>query len=152
MTDSPFLSEFESAWELYPRKTAKQDAFRAFTARRRAGTSAENLATATANYAKSRTGQDPHYTMLGATFFGPSERWKDYLDPASASPPAPLASDPPTRRDYDWDKEFREREVAEVLWPAPIPKMSESTQDEGRRWIAVLREEHNLLPRRKTNA
>jgi hypothetical protein len=144
----------EEIWTLFPRKTAKQDALKALTARLRAGESAENISTATANYAKSREGQDPHYTMLGSTFFGPSKRYEDYIDPAgpamASSTPQPASDPPGLRRDYAWSDEYRaerDREVAGMFRPEMAvlrPKMSESTQAEGRRWIDLLREEHNL--------
>ncbi len=74
--------KFDEVWEHYPRKKSKAYALKAYTARRREGISHDDLLTATKNYAayvKSRH-TDPEYVLWGATFFGPNERWKDYLE------------------------------------------------------------------------
>lgn len=71
---------FGQVWDVYPRKTNRKGAEAAFTARLGEGITVEQLTQATENYAKVRRGQDPKFTMLGATFYGPNERWRDYLD------------------------------------------------------------------------
>lgn len=72
---------FTTAWEHYPRKAARKAALKAFSARlKEPGISPDDLLTATKNYAASRLGQEAQYTMLGQTFFGPNERWKDFVD------------------------------------------------------------------------
>jgi len=85
----PFEREFEEAWREYPRKLAKQAAYRAFVTRLRSGVSLEELVQATRHYAKARSGEDPAYTLHGSTFYGPSERWRDYLDGIPELPPQP---------------------------------------------------------------
>lgn len=72
-------TDFDEIWAIYPRKTDRLAALKAYKARRRERVPAEDLATATANYAKVRNGQDPQFTKRGATFFGPSHPWRDYL-------------------------------------------------------------------------
>jgi hypothetical protein len=76
----PYEREFEAVWRDYPRKLAKQNAYRAFVARLRSGAPLEELVRATRHYAEARAGEDPTYTLHGATFFGPSQRWRDYVD------------------------------------------------------------------------
>lgn len=71
---------FGQVWDLYPRKTNRKGAEAAFLARIAEGVEVEQLLQATTNYAEFRRGQEPKYTMLGATFYGPNERWRDYLD------------------------------------------------------------------------
>lgn len=70
--------DFDAAWAEYPRKTARKRALRAYIAARRKGVTAQGLLIAVQNYARERRGQDQAYTMHGATFFGPDERWRDY--------------------------------------------------------------------------
>jgi hypothetical protein len=69
--------EFEQVWLAYPRKVGKGAALKAYKARRRAGVSFGELGEAVGLYAKQRAGQDPEFTMRGATFFGPDERWRE---------------------------------------------------------------------------
>ena len=71
---------FERVWDTYPRKTNRKGAEIAFAARLAQGVTPEQLIEATENYAELRRGQDPKFTLLGATFYGPSERWRDYLN------------------------------------------------------------------------
>ncbi|RIK11179.1 MAG: hypothetical protein DCC49_01140 [Acidobacteria bacterium] len=72
-------ADFNEVWATYPRKTGRLAALKAYKARRREKIPAEDLAIATANYAKLRSGEDPQFTKHGATFFGPSAPWRDYL-------------------------------------------------------------------------
>jgi len=71
---------FVPVWDEYPRKTNRKGAEAAFMARLIEGVTVEQLTEATRNYAQLRRGQEPKYTMLGTTFYGPNERWRDYLD------------------------------------------------------------------------
>lgn len=71
--------DFDQCWVDYPRKLAKQDALKAYRARRKAGVSKNELLTATQNYAKAVRGKLAEHVMYGRTFFGPSDRWKDYV-------------------------------------------------------------------------
>lgn len=85
----PFAAEFAEVWEHYPRKLSRAAAFSAYRARRRAGVSREELETATINYARVREGEEIEYTLHGATFYGPRERWKDYLAEEPEADPVP---------------------------------------------------------------
>lgn len=82
--DGDLDHRFLATWAHYPRKLNRKGAYRAWTARVRSGVDPADLALATVNYARLRRGQDPAHTMHGATFFGPDERWRDYLDDAPA--------------------------------------------------------------------
>lgn len=77
---------FDEAWRRYPRKVAKAEALKAWRARRRAGVPADELVMAAANYADAceQQGKTTEHIMHGSTFFGPSERWKDYLPDGAA--------------------------------------------------------------------
>jgi len=79
---------FDDCWEHYPRKLARKQAEKAWQARVRAGIPPDDLLAATLHYAQARAGQDQSYTMHGATFYGPNDRWRDYLNgiPAEARP------------------------------------------------------------------
>lgn len=78
-----YVEEFDQLWELYPRKQARLDALDAYIARRRAGCTAVEFDGSVANFAQTMAleGRPKDKVMLGATFFGPNERWRDYLEP-----------------------------------------------------------------------
>lgn len=75
--------DFGALWEIYPRHKAKADAFRAYQARRNQGVSHEDLLLAVKHYALEcdQAGREEQFVMHGATFFGPRDRWRDYLEP-----------------------------------------------------------------------
>lgn len=77
-----FEREFARLWVLYPRKLARKDALAAFQARRRGGTPVDALERAVKHYAQyvEGSGTDQRYVLRGATFFGPRERWMDFVD------------------------------------------------------------------------
>ncbi len=82
--DPPYFAEFLAAWEHYPRKAARKAAYKAYVARRGKngkGIPASDLLAATKAYAAkcAAEGTEQGYMMLGRTFFGPNERWLDYL-------------------------------------------------------------------------
>lgn len=78
-------SGFDVAWKKYPKRSGGNPralAAKAWAARVREGVPDEELATATANYAahcdaEKKSGTP--YVMQGGTFYGPSQRWKDFL-------------------------------------------------------------------------
>ena len=109
-TSSSFDSKFEEIWKSYPRKIAKQQCRKSVIARFKAKVSFDELLEATRNYAASRWGQDATYTMHGSTFYGPNERWRDWLDNATR-PESPETTRAIALAD-DWI-EKREREHAE---------------------------------------
>lgn len=78
---APFEQEFEALWERYPRKLAKKAAKKAFTARRASGEPHAALEAALEGYVAEVTfyGTEAKYIMYGGTFFGPNERWRDYV-------------------------------------------------------------------------
>lgn len=79
---------FADCWKVYPRKLARKQAEKAWIARIKAGTDPQALYDATVHYAQHRTGDgDDRFTLHGSTFYGPDERWTDFLDPSSARPP-----------------------------------------------------------------
>jgi hypothetical protein len=72
---------FDETWAIYPRKLNRKGAEKAWATRVKAGANPADLYRATVNYAAIRAGEDPQHTMHGATFYGPNDRWADYLDP-----------------------------------------------------------------------
>lgn len=74
-----YSSQFEDLWLIYPRKVNKAGAWKAYKARLCAGIGEADLYAAALEYAKQRKNQDEEYTMYGSTFFGPNDRWRDYM-------------------------------------------------------------------------
>lgn len=84
---------FDAFWNAYPRKEAKGDAIRAF-AKARETTPAETLIAGALAYAALRSGQDPKFTKLPATWLNKLCWTDDNLggfDPASMPSPERLA-------------------------------------------------------------
>ena len=79
-------AEFDECWAVYPRKLARKAALTAYLHRRKAGAKAEDLLTCTTHYAQAMVGTEPQFVLHGATFYGPKDRWVDYLSAASAIP------------------------------------------------------------------
>lgn len=77
-----YSKAFEDAWQLYPRKIEKRAAWRAWQATvRRCGVGVKgNMVKAAANYAKACRGRETSHIKHAATFYGPSETWKEYVD------------------------------------------------------------------------
>lgn len=103
-----YESEFAPIWAAYPRKRARKAALNAFIARRRNRVPRAELATAVENYAESIrvAGTEERFVLLGATFFGPAERWKDYLTVerlSVASRPGEIEFDPDAHNPV-WDE------------------------------------------------
>lgn len=75
----PFQAEFDELWALYPRKLGRKKAYTQLVATLRRGVSLDQLREAVQNYANARRGQEDAFTLHAATFWGPSDRWEDYL-------------------------------------------------------------------------
>ena len=74
-----YTPSFEAIWKVYPRKIGKLPAFKAFKTRLKQGESEEDLTRAVEGYIFATKGQEERYILHGETFFGPNEKWKDYL-------------------------------------------------------------------------
>lgn len=72
--------EFDIIWAHYPRKLDRLGALEKFIATRRRGVEPRDLYHATRHYAESMMHREPEHILHGATFFGPKERWRDYLE------------------------------------------------------------------------
>ena len=70
---------FEEMWKFYPRHDAKSGAFDKYKATVARGVDPALLLLAAQNYALSRKGEDPAYTIYGQTFFGHTERWREFV-------------------------------------------------------------------------
>jgi len=92
-----YSDDFEAFWREYPKRdraASKPDAWKAWSARLKAGVSAQDLISAATNYrvdqtAKGKVGTE--YVKLPATFLGKGEHWKSYLGPQPQLPARPGA-------------------------------------------------------------
>lgn len=77
-----YTESFSSVWKRYPNKKAKKGAFKAWSARLKEGVSIEALTEAADNYIRElkRNRTEAKFVMMGQTFWGPNERYADYLD------------------------------------------------------------------------
>jgi len=81
--ETTFEEWFESLWKVYPRKVSKSMAKRACRARvENDKIPRESLERALENYVTyvKRDRTEQKFIMHGATFFGPNERWLDFVD------------------------------------------------------------------------
>ncbi len=83
-----YTDDFEEFWAFYPRSTGKQEGMRKWVAtlsRTEAPdhpkATPEMLINAAKNYAVERDGEEEKYTKHAATFLGPDEHWREYLEP-----------------------------------------------------------------------
>jgi len=76
---SSWDADFDTFWEAYPRKVAKQAALKAYKARRRQGVGADELQNGLYRYVAyvNSNGTEEKYIKHAATFLGPNEHWKD---------------------------------------------------------------------------
>lgn len=83
-----YPNPFERAWDAYPRRDGsnpKTGAYRAFRARVKSGDDPADLATAAEHYAqhcRSRQIEGTTFVQQAATFWGPSEPWREFLQVA----------------------------------------------------------------------
>lgn len=82
----PIAAEFEQIWAVYPKRDRQKESLKCFRARRKEKISFEILLLATQHYAARQSFPEAPFTMMGSTFFGPNERWRDFLDPSSSQP------------------------------------------------------------------
>jgi hypothetical protein len=80
VSPKPFWDEFLQLWEIYPRKTAREEAYKQVVARLRSGVPVKTLMEATQNYALTRNGEPQQFTLHGATFYSATKRYEDFLD------------------------------------------------------------------------
>jgi hypothetical protein len=97
VNDKGLAEIWDECWKLYPRKVTKKEARSAFVARVNQGASSDELLQATRNYEEDcRVNErSMNYIMLPKTFYGPNERYRDYLTDSQAeadfTPPNPLS-------------------------------------------------------------
>jgi hypothetical protein len=103
-------AEFEEWWEGYPRKDAKKEAQAKYKATRRKGVNREDLFRARdvyARYVRSQ-GTEKQFMLLGKTFLGPNERWRDWL---RGPPVSGRSAEPATAADFADER----REIDELF-------------------------------------
>jgi DNA-binding Lrp family transcriptional regulator len=73
--------DFDSFWEIYPRKEAKATALKKWIARINEGETPENMITGATNYAAAckAKGTETKYIKLPSTFIGPDKHYMDHL-------------------------------------------------------------------------
>lgn len=79
---SDYTKEFETFWNIYPRKKEKKAAFGKWKATKNKGADPNDLIKAATNYnqeCKAECASDK-YTKLAKTFLGPDEHWRDYVE------------------------------------------------------------------------
>lgn len=85
-----YPEEFEQAWEAYPSRDGpnpKTGAYKAFRARVKAGDDPVDLAKAAEHYRQHcqyREKEGTPYVQQAATFYGPSEPWREFLGPETS--------------------------------------------------------------------
>ena len=77
---STYTADFEDLWKVYPRRENKKGTWDKYVATLRKGADHPTLLAAVEKYAAHCVSEDKDqkYILLGATFFGPSERWADF--------------------------------------------------------------------------
>jgi hypothetical protein len=86
-TQSQYPEEFETTWKALPKRSgtnSKRDAFKAWSARLKAGATPDDILAGCQRYAAfcEETGKvGTEYVMQGATFFGPSEHYAQQWEP-----------------------------------------------------------------------
>ena len=78
-TKQNYDEQFATLWKLYPRHVNKSGAYKAYCALVKRGVKHDDLLEATKAYAAQRIGQDEQFTLYPSTFYGPNDRWADYL-------------------------------------------------------------------------
>lgn len=87
------VKAFLEAWAVYPLRSGgnpRRMALRAWIARVKEGARLKDLHLATVNYRKyceNAKAFGTQFVMHGATFYGPNERWKDFLNPVVQQEP-----------------------------------------------------------------
>jgi predicted RNA-binding protein with RPS1 domain len=83
-----YSKEFETFWNIYPRKSEKKAAYAKYKASKNKGATVNQLLQAATNYALQckRETTDEKYIKLPATFLGPNEHWREW---ATREPPQP---------------------------------------------------------------
>jgi len=86
--DAEIEAEFEEFWKAYPKpqNPDKTPGRKRYVALRKKGVPADDLLRAAQGYANATRGTAPKYIKHCATFLGPSEAWRDYLNKQEAQP------------------------------------------------------------------
>jgi hypothetical protein len=88
------IEQFLKAWQYYPVRAGgnpRRMALRAWLKQWRRKASLDDMLTATHHYrahCKSSNAIGTVFVMHAATFFGPNDRWMDYIEPPSIEVPA----------------------------------------------------------------
>jgi len=85
---SEYTSEFETFWNIYPRKKEKKAAFGKWKATKNKGADPKDLIKAATNYSQECKAEctSDKYIKLARTFLGPDEHWKEYLTTTAKKP------------------------------------------------------------------
>jgi len=76
-----YSESFEEVWAAYPNRVAKADASKAYQLTlAEPNVNEQDLLASVFKYAESVEGKEKQFILHASTFFGPGERWKDYLE------------------------------------------------------------------------
>lgn len=78
--DPTYSPEFDAFWALYPRRTAKMTSWRKIQTLLRQGVTWQEIEQAARNYARSVEKTEQRFIKHAATFYGPDEHWREWLD------------------------------------------------------------------------
>jgi hypothetical protein len=112
-SSTTYEAEFDECWKHYPRKVARKTALKAFIAQRRKAVPAETLLIAVKHYAEAMKREERAVERILhlSTFFGPDDRFEDYLEPPEALRPPVIASGAGRLSLADYESEMGERIV-----------------------------------------
>lgn len=119
-----YTPHFEEAWAAYPKREGsnpKPAAFKAWCATVKRGEDPKVLIAAAGHYADHLTAKGKvgtEFVKLAATFFGPDEHWRDFVEPvrkpsASRRNPAIMEAQPLTEAELEEHRNYVPRNLAE---------------------------------------
>ena len=76
ISSSILSEEFESLWQLYPKKQGKQSAYKSYEKARKDGVAYEEVENGIKAYSEYVKGKDPQYIKMGSSFFN-QRAWQD---------------------------------------------------------------------------
>lgn len=76
ISTSVITEEFETLWQLYPKKQGKQSAYKSYEKARKDGVTYEEVENGIKAYSEYVKGKDPQYVKMGSSFFN-QRAWQD---------------------------------------------------------------------------
>ena len=76
---TPIIAAFDEAWSVYPKRTAAEGRAACLSGSRQGGSRSGRTLPSSPELRAKKAGTEARYCLNGSTFFGPDERWTDYL-------------------------------------------------------------------------